>query len=38
LVNHVLLLQVISWDANRVPNSPLCEVIPSLRESPTPSM
>jgi hypothetical protein len=34
----VLLLQVISWDANRVPNSPLCEVIPLLSEPLTPSM
>src|SRR5271163_1942125 len=31
-------LQVISWDPNRIPDSPLCEVIPSLSKPPTPSM
>jgi hypothetical protein len=25
-----------SWDLNRIPDSPLCEVIPSLSKLPTP--
>ena len=32
------LLQVLSWDPNRIPDSPLCEVIPSLNKPLTPSM
>ena len=31
-------LQVLSWDPNRIPDSPLCEVIPSLSKPTTPSM
>jgi hypothetical protein len=32
------LLQTLSWDPNPIPDSPLCEVIPSLSKPTNPSM